>query len=267
MVNLWDIYRTQFKTSIAIGVQYRANTAIWLLSLIIEPLIYLAVWTTIAQAQGGSVGGFTSGEFAAYYITWMLVRHLAVTLAPEALEGRVRTGEYSVLLLRPVHPIHVDIADNLGYKLVALPMVLVIMVGLAVVFPPAFNLQLWSVLAFIPVMMLAFLVRFLAHWMLGMIPFWITRAHALFEVWFVTEIFLTGRLAPLSLLPVPLLALASALPFRWMVAFPVELFLGRLNREDVLIGFGMQTIWLGIEIMLLMAIWRAAMRRYGAVGG
>jgi ABC-2 type transport system permease protein len=266
MSELLNIYRTQFKTTLAETAQYRANLAIWILSLVTEPIVYMAVWTNIAQAQGGSVSGFSAGEFAAYYIVWMLVRHFTVTMSPDVLEWRVRTGEFSMMILRPVHPVHVDIAGVSAYKLTALPIVLAMMAGLAIVFQPTFKLQLWAVLAFIPALLLAFLIRFLSHWILGLIAFWTTRAKALFETFFVMEIFLTGRFVPLALLPPAIEILATVLPFRWMVSFPVELFLGRIKPQDALIGFGAQIIWLALMIGLLQVVWRAALRRYAAVG-
>src|SRR5206468_1780321 len=100
------------------------------------------------------------------------------------------------MLLKPLHPIHLDIAQNLAYKLVALPIILAMMVGLATIFPPTYNFQLWSTVAFIPVMIMAYLIRFLSHWILGILAFWVTRANSIFQTWFVAEIFLTGRLAP-----------------------------------------------------------------------
>jgi ABC-2 type transport system permease protein len=265
MSKLFEIYRKQFMTELTVVVQYRVSIAIWILSLITEPIVYMTVWTTITNQQG-AVGTYTSGDFAAYYITWMLVRHFAVTLSPDALEWRVRQGEFSNLLLKPIHPVHTDIASNIAYKLVALPIILAMMLGLATIFPPTYNFQLWSILAFIPVMFMAYLIRFLSHWILGILAFWTTRANSIFQIFFVGEIFLTGRLAPLALLPMPIVIAASILPFRWMIAFPVELLLGKLTPEDTLIGFGMQTIWLGIEVMLLMLIWRAGVKRYAAVG-
>lgn len=265
MQKLLEIYRKQFVTELAVVTQYKVNIAIWILSLITEPIVYMAVWTTITKTQG-SVGDYSAGDFAAYYITWMLVRHFAVTLSPDALEWRVRQGEFSNLLLKPLHPIHTDIAQNVAYKLVALPIIILMMLALATIFPPTYNFQVWSILAFVPVMFMAYLIRFLSHWILGILAFWTTRAHSIFQIFFVAEIFLTGRLAPLALLPPAVTIAASILPFRWMIAFPVELLLGKVSPEDALIGFGMQTIWLGIELMLLFLVWRAGVRRYAAVG-
>ena len=52
------LYRAQFKTTIAEQFQYRGALVIWLIGLILEPVIYLSVWSTVARSQGGSVDGF-----------------------------------------------------------------------------------------------------------------------------------------------------------------------------------------------------------------
>ena len=41
--------------------QYRTANYFYMLGMVAEPVIYLVVWTTIADQQGGSVQGFTPG--------------------------------------------------------------------------------------------------------------------------------------------------------------------------------------------------------------
>ena len=65
-----------------------------------------------------------------------------------------------------------------------------------------------------------------------------------------------GQIAPLELLPGPLRAVATALPFRWMVGFPVELILGRLTPRDALVGLAAQAIWLALAYGLFRLVWR-----------
>ena len=263
---LLDIYRSQFKVTMVTQMQYRVAMVIWLIGMVLEPVIYLVVWTNVAQASGGSVGSYTGGDFAAYFIVMMMVNHATFTWIMHEYDFRVRTGAFSPLLLKPVHPIHKDIADNIAYKLLTLVVMVPAAIILSLVFHPTFTTEPWAVLLFIPALVLAFLVRFLVEWTLAMAAFWTTRVGAINQMYFVVSLFLAGQMAPLALLPYPLQVLASILPFRWMVAFPVELLAGRLSISDALIGLGAQAVWLILSLVLLALIWRTGVRRYSAVG-
>jgi ABC-2 type transport system permease protein len=266
MTALLDVYRGHFKTTIATQLQYRAALIIWLIGLVLEPLIYLVVWTTVARSGGGQVGGYTPEDFAAYFIVFMLVNHATFTWIMFEYEYRIRHGAFSAMLLRPIHPIHSDIADNISYKLLTLIVLLPTAIALSLAFRPAFNLAPWAALAFIPALVLAFAVRFLIEWTLALAAFWTTRVTAINQIYFVALLFLSGQIAPLSLLPAPIQAIGMVLPFRWMIAFPVELLLGRLSQQDALAGFAAQAIWLVIGFVLLRVVWRAGVRQYSAVG-
>jgi ABC-2 type transport system permease protein len=261
-----EIYYTQLKTSLVVQFQYRAAMVIWMIGRIIEPLIYLIVWTTIARTKGGQVGGFGTAEFSAYFITLMLVNQLTFTWIMWEYDYIIRNGMLSFKLLRPIHPIHGDIADNVAYKILTLIIIIPVAFLLGWIFPPHFNLQAWALAAAIPALLLAFLVRFLLEWSLAMSAFWTTRINALNQTYYIILLFMSGQFAPLSLLPEPLQRLADILPFRWLIAFPVELILGRLSPNQLLIGLAAQVIWLIIALAALALTWRAGVKRYSAVG-
>src|SRR5262249_31511776 len=54
------LYAALVRVSIAEQLQYRAANAIWILGAVLEPLVYLVVWSVVARAQGGSVGDYTT---------------------------------------------------------------------------------------------------------------------------------------------------------------------------------------------------------------
>ena len=266
MTGLRGIYAQQFKTTLASMLQYRAALVIWMIGHVLEPLVYLVVWSTVSRSSGGSVGGFGPAEFAAYFIILMLVNHLTYTWIMYEYEYRIRQGTLSQALLRPLHPLHSDIADNVSSKLITLPGMLVVAAILAAVFRPVFHVVPWALAAAVPALFLAFLVRFLTEWTLAQAAFWTTRVSAVNQAYFVAVLFLSGQMAPLSLLPLPVRWAASLLPFRWTISFPVELLLGRLTPAQTLTGFAAQAVWLGISLVLLRVVWRAGLRSYGAVG-
>jgi ABC-2 type transport system permease protein len=266
MLALPAIYWVQFKTALAVEMQYRVAMVIWLIGMVVEPVMYLVVWTTVARHQGGEVGGYTAGEFAAYYIALMVVNHATFTWIMWEYEYRVRDGTLSSLLLRPIHPIHGDIADNLAYKALTLLIVVPTAVVLAWLFDADFNWQIWSLLLFVPALLLAGALRMVAEWTLAMAAFWTTRVAAINQIYFVAIFFFSGKIAPLSLFPDALQIIAYLLPFRWMVYFPVQLLLGQLTPREAWIGLAMQAAWIAASLVLLNIVWRAGVKRYSAVG-
>jgi ABC-2 type transport system permease protein len=263
---LLGLYRAQFAVQLAAQMQYRVMLVIWLIGLVLQPLMYLVVWATVARSQGGEAGGFTAGGFAAYFLVLMIVNQLTFTWVTEVTEFRVREGEFSPLLLRPVHPIHADLAENLTYKLLTLTLVFPIALLLGVSFGAELSPPGWAVAAFVPALGLAVALRFVADWLVALLAFWVTRMTGINQTYYVLTIFLTGQVAPLSLFPGPVRVVAAVLPFRWMVAFPVELLLGRLTAGEALVGFGAQAVWLAVLVAVLPRAWRAGVRRYSAVG-
>ena len=259
-------YVQQFKTTFATMVQYRASLIIWTISAVLEPLVYLVVWSTVSNGRGGSVGSYTTRDFAAYYIVLMLVNQVTYTWVMHEYEYRIRQGYLSFALLKPVHPIPSDIADNLSSKLLTLPLLLLVAGILALIFHPTATINPWAVLVFVPALVLAFLVRFLLEWSLALAAFWITRVSAINQVYFILMLFLSGQIAPLTLFPRWLQVVANILPFRWMVGFPVELVLGRLTPAQALEGLAAQAAWLVISLAVIRFIWRAGVRTYSAVG-
>ena len=265
--NLAAFYRQRFKVDLALQVAYRGATFIWLFSLIVQPLVSLVVWRTVADSQGGSAGGFTAGQYAAYFLAVMVVNQMTFMWHMWEIEWRVRTGVYSGILLRPMHPIHEAPVANLSFKAFTLVPLIPICVLLAVIFDAQFDTRPVDIVAFVPAVALALGLRYTIEWALGLIAFWVTRAAAIHQLWASVTFFLAGQMAPLSLFPKPIQVIATVLPFRWMLSFPVEVLLGRLSGREILAGLGMQVLWLAIAIVVMRAVWSRAANHYSAVGG
>lgn len=264
--SLFDFYVTTMRTEIQTQFQYRAATYMYLLGMVAEPVIYLVVWSTIADQSGGAVGGITAGQFAAYYIVWTLVRTMNIVFTPYGWEWRIREGQLSGQLLRPLHPIHYDVAQFAGGKIPWLLYYLPIAVVLTLVFNPTFDVRPVEVVAFAIAIWGAYLIRTFNQSALGLVTFWTTRVGALFSLYIVLELLLSGRLLPLTLMPEWVQALAWVLPFRWTFYFPIEALVGNLSNAELLAGLGMQLLWTLIGIAVFSLVWKHAIRRYTAVG-
>jgi ABC-2 type transport system permease protein len=247
-------------------LQYRVAMLIWLIGLIIEPVVYLVVWSTVARSGGGEVGGFAPADFAAYFIASMIVNHLTFTWHMWEYDYRMREGLLSPMLLRPFHPIHADMAENLSYKLISVIVIIPTAIIMILLFGPTIDPMPWSLLAFLPALVMAFFVQFLLGWALAMAAFWTTRISAVNRMYFLGKLFLAGQLAPLALLPPAIQTAASVLPFRWMLSFPIELLLARLTPSEAAWGLAVQAVWVMLSVAAVKIVWRAGIKRYSAVG-
>ncbi len=266
MKALIDFYTVSMKTAIVVQFQYRIANYFYMIGMIAEPVIYLVVWSTVAAAQGGSIGGYTAGTFAAYYIVWTLVRNMNIVFTPYGWEWRIQNGNLAGELLRPIHPIHSDIAFFAGWKVVVIILWLPIAAFLAFVFKPELNPNLLQVVVFFFAIWGAYLIRTMFLSLLGMITFWTTRVSAIYELYFALELLLSGRLVPLSLLPAWAQNISSYMPFQWTFFFPINALVGSYSTQELISGLGMQLLWVVIGTLAVNLVWKFGIRQFTSVG-
>jgi ABC-2 type transport system permease protein len=260
------VYAGYMRYSILQQLQYRAANWFFLIGMVVEPIVYLVVWRTIAEQQGGSIEGITAGQFSAYFIVWTLVRNMNIVLTPFAWEERIKEGSFATQLLRPIHPIHEDIAGFIGWKFVTIAMWLPIGVVLSLIFQPDLSPRWQQIPVFIVAIWGAFLIRALLQWALGLITFWTTRVAAIFEAYYLSEMILSGRLFPIQLMPDWMERLSWFLPFRWGFSFPITSLTGPITDRELLIGLGMQALWTLVGVVVVRLSFARAVRRFASVG-
>jgi ABC-2 type transport system permease protein len=261
------LYLATMRIAVLQQIQYRAANYFYMLGMVAEPVIYLVVWTTIAEQQGGDVQGLTAGYFAAYYIVWTLVRNMNIVFGAPYWEYRIREGELNKDLLRPVLPLHYDIAYFAGWKIVVILFWIPLAIGLSLVFDPTLDPRLLEVAVFAVAIWGAYLIRTMLQETLGMLCFWTTRGAAIFDLYMMTELLLSGRLVPLPLMPDWVQEIARFLPFQWAFFFPIESLVGDLSNTELVRGLFVQLLWILIGLAIFRVAWRFAIRRYSAVGG
>lgn len=258
------VYGVYLRTRLALQLQYRVAALIWLLSLFVPTMVSLIVWRTVAGT--GAVAGYDGAQFVAYFLVAMVVDHCTFSWIMFDFEFQVRQGTLSPQLLKPLHPIHAAIADNAGYKVATLAVVIPGVFLMAAVFHPAWAPTALGVLLFLPALLLAAALRFLVEYALALLGFWTTRVSAFNDLYMALMLFLSGLWVPLAVLPAPVRLAAELLPFRGMIAFPTQLLLGSVSPRDALAGFVLQLVWLLLAYAGFRLMWRAGMRTYSAVG-
>ena len=266
MRHLLDFYVTLMKMAVIEQFQYRVQNYLYMIGMIAEPVIYLVVWSSVAVGQGGAVDGYTPGTLAAYYIVWTLVRNMNIVFTPYGWEARIQHGDLSAQLLRPIHPLHGDVAFFAGWKVVVIVLWLPLAAVLTLIFKPTLNPSLLQIVVFFVAIWGAYLIRTMMFSALGMISFWTTRVSAIYQLVFAAELILSGRLVPMPLMPLWVQNLAGYLPFQWTFYFPINALVGTLTPAELLGGLGMQLVWIVLGLLLARFVWSLGIRRFSAVG-
>jgi ABC-2 type transport system permease protein len=262
-----DLYLTTARTAVSQQFQYRTANYFYMLGMIAEPVIYLVVWTTIADQHGGSVDGLTAGYFAAYYIVWTLVRNMNIVFGAPFWEYRIREGQLTRDLLRPVLPLHYDIAYFAGWKVVVIVLWIPLAFALSLLFDPSLSPNAQQIATFAIAIWGAYLIRTMFQESLGMLCFWTTRGAAIFDLYMATELLLSGRVVTMQLMPDWVQEISRFLTFQYAFYFPINSLIGDLSGPELLRGLGAQLLWILIGFGIFRVAWRFAIRHYSAVGG
>ncbi len=261
-----NAYRAMLRAHIGMGVAYRARLTVWILSSLF-PLLMMAVWLSVVDEVGPTAGWRTS-DFVSYYAGGALLFHTTTSFLTWAWDADLRSGDMSFKLLKPIDPFHQYLTQEIGLRVVVLSFLLPTLIILTLVVP-ALTYQLTPLqwVAAITAAASGFLLNVLMAMAFATIGFWTTQAGNLYSLWWGIGAFLSGWIAPLSLLPKLVADAGRFLPFRSSMGFPLEIMLDRQTADEIAVGFAVTAIWIGIFAMLYRLGWRQGLRRYQAVGG
>lgn len=255
---------TLLRIGVAETVAYRAEFLVWLLVTTL-PLVMLALWTSVASEA--PFRGFQSADFVAYYLSGLMVRNITGSWVGWQISEEIRMGTMAMRLLRPVHPYIAFAASHVA----AIPFRLVVALPVAVILllssgRSALTSEPAQLALLAPSLALGWIINFNLVFILGTISFWATKTMALMNVYFAMFSLFSGYLLPIPLLPSVVADLAAVLPFRFGFSAPLELMTLHLDGAKLATLMGGQVAWAAVTLTAALALWRAGVRRFEAVG-
>ena len=264
---MFIIFRRLWQVNWAEQWQYRANLIMYLFYWLVSPIIYMAVWTSIANTRG-NVNGLTANDFITYYMTLLIVDQITSNIVIHTFAYKVQDGSLSGELVRPIHPMLTNaLVNNIAFKVLTIMGFIPVWVVLFVLFKPDFSsVTAGGVLISIPAMILGFFVGFLLSAAITALAFWTTRVYSIHEFYYALILLFSGQFVPLVLMPKLIQDIAQYLPFQLLIYFPIQLILGKLSTAQIIQGYTIGLVWLGIAITIFNWIWGNGVKRYSAVG-
>lgn len=254
-----------FRITLVDLLEYRTDIFLYTVGGIMRPLVHLAIW--LATLASGAAIPMSSENLIQYYLLLLVVDLWTSTWAAPFIMNAIRSGELSMFLVKPLSYGFHQLTNNLSEKLIKtfylLPFIALLFFVLKTPFPA---IEPFNVILLLPTLTMALLMSFLINFLIGIAAFWLDEAKAIDDLFDLIIYFFSGYLFPLSLLPMLVGEIAKFLPFRYILSFPIEIALNQLSREDLVIGFALQIMWLVIIFAVFRLVWSAGIKKYSAVG-
>lgn len=244
---------------------YPAASAIWVLADTQTALVLPAVWLASA-GPGGLVGGLDRSQLVTYYLCTMTLSQFVICHLMWDIAWDMKEGFFSPQLLRPLGYLRMTLARNLSWRVAKLALFLPVLPVVWLAYGGLQGSRLYFGFEFWASVVLAHLLSLFAAFAIAMVALWTTEFMSILRLYYVPELFLSGRVLPLATLPLWAQGLADSLHFSYMIAFPANVLLGRLEGPAIWRGIAIQVGWCLAFLALGRVLFLRGVRVYSGPG-
>ncbi|WP_126641785.1 ABC transporter permease [Embleya hyalina] len=219
--------------------------------------------------DGRRPGGYDTTQLATYVWVGQGILSVVHVWSWNELADRVRSGDVTADLLRPIDPFEAFLAADLGraaYAVLARMVVPILAGGL--MFTLYIPHRLHTVPLFVLSLTLGTVLSFALRYLVNLGAFWLLDARGLSAVWLLASGVFAGTFFPLRFLPEWAQAvLWFGTPFPGLFQIPLDVLVERPGPAQQIGSVVLQLVWVAILIPLVSRVQRAATDRLVIQGG
>src|SRR3989338_1574219 len=264
MKKYWTIFRVELENTIA----FRGPAFIWMLFDLLWIVVYPFIWVFVIRAQGGEIQGWNVTAIIFYFV-FMAAMNNFILMHPEVHVGdEIYTGRFSNYIVKPLSYLANAFIHETAWKVVRTILFVPILFLLIFIILRlgGFTIHANQVPFAILVALLAVPIYFLSAFIIGLTSFWLEDSSIARTIFWTTSGLFGGQYAPFELMPRFLDRIASALPFKYAIYFPLRVASQTMSSAEILRGVLMQVIWMIALFILAKLVWKKGLTRYSAVG-
>ena len=260
----WRMYLIWMQDALA----YRATALIWIMTDTIPLLIMPLLWLAAYQDNGHhEIAGFGPSQLTAYYLVLLGVTNLVQCHQMWEMATDIKEGRLSAYLLRPFSYCTMNYLSFLAWRLMRTVLFLPVFAVAAFLFRHSLD---WSVYYYGPefwaAILLGHCVSFFITYAFGLTALYFVETRSLFNFWYLPMTLFSGQFAPLAMFPPAMRRVADFLPYRYTVALPTEIFLGKLSSTEMRYGLMIQVAWIAGAYLMGSLLWREGLKRFTGAG-
>ena len=258
-------YLTVYRLGLSRALVYRTNLLLGAVNIV----IWFGTFILLYKSIGGSLGSYSVPELVTYVLgTSFLSAMLFNSAIMDKIADEIVEGDLVNYLLQPVNYFYYWLARSAAMRtpLVVISLIVVFILSrfvssdLIVQSDPTILWQTVTLTIGSIIMMTCF--DFLA----GMFSFWTDRGFGARWLLMISARFLSGAALPIALMPLWAQTFFKATPFPYLIAAPVETYLGHTDATTFVQTMIVQWAWIAVTIIAVALVWRRGIKRYAAYG-
>lgn len=254
--NTWDEY-----------MQYRLNFIMWRVRNILRLIVVYFLWWAIFSERN-SIFGYSETQLLTYVLASSIVAGIVFSTKTQDIGSEINSGDLSNLLLKPINVFKYWLARDIGDKILNICFafievaILILLLRPSVFIQTNFYLLVFTILA----IGISLILYFLISLILSFFGFWTPDIWGPRFLFFIILEFFAGGLFPLDMLPKPIYAFLSLLPFNYLLFFPIKIYLGQLSMVSIFQGLLISILWVLVLYKFAQKTWYKGLSVYGAYG-
>ncbi len=245
---------------------YKSNFYLFTLNRLVEVIVYIFIWQAIYN-QTGSAGGFSLSQIVTYYILAISFSSIATWGINEMMAHSIRNGQINKELLNPISYFKYYFGINLGEISFATVIGIATFIICSVFWELALPANFMDFILCVLVILLGIPITFFIQIIVGTIGFYTN------SIWgmqilrrSIIQIF-SGIIAPISLFPLWFQELSKLLPFKELIYTPINIWLGQVSYNEIILVIIKQTLWGFILYIIAKLFFNHAVKKLTINGG
>ncbi len=245
---------------------YKSNFYLFTLNRLVEVIVYIFVWQAIYN-QTGNAGGFSIEQMITYYILVVSLSSIATWGINEDMSHAIKSGKINKELLSPISYFKYYFGIYLGEIGFAIPVSLATFILCSIFWKVAMPANLINFILFLLVIILILPISFFIQMIIGTVGFYTNSIWGMQILRKSVISMFSGLIAPLTLFPVWFQKIANILPFKEFIYTPINIYLGRIEPNEIWIIIAKLLAWITILYLIAKIFFNNAVKKITINGG
>lgn len=246
---------------------YKANLLLKVISSFIFLFVTVSIWKAL-YINKPLVDGINLREMLSYILVVQLLRIVVKMPVSSYIGQRISTGMITVDFVRPVTLKYCAISDSLGIALfnlvtTGIPMLILGILLWGIVIPE----QIFQWICTVISIFLSMLLYATLEYIMGLTTFWTKTAYHIQWIMGAFYTLFSGANIPLWFYPEPVRTVANFLPFKYFAFEPVNLFLGKVSKNEAINSLLCECAWIVLLCIIERMLWAMAQKVITIQGG